>query len=810
MARAASASAPRRVADGARTMQRASSGTSLAAASRPGNGDRGSCQSIAMSRPRTPFVSVAIRVRPNFTNDAVAIWAKSTPAGEPRRRVCCHRGYLLEEYEFSRVFGPEDDNANLFQDLQGPALAASVFGGVNETLFAYGQTGSGKTHSIFGSGQEYGLLQLFVRQLFEQAEVNPGSTVHACCYEVLGESLTDLIDSKALIEEGLLQEEDVVFDELYIKTQRCHYQIVRVGSAEVCLDLLQEARLNRTSGVSSYNSDSSRSHAVVHLFVQNPTESWAENGQLGTSIGALTLVDLAGTEKEHENPSERGRKSARLLNTSLSSLNRLLRKLQTGSLDESERRQSVLNKCLWEYLRPGCGITLIFCASPLAQHRAASLSTLAMATDSKLINSTRKSQFIQIPGRQSPQQQHQPTPVASPACRGGACGKGWNGGQSWQANPPLTPPLPRGANRTPRTQNTGGGRTPSSAGTARGKVDFCLTPRTRENAVVSPTCQEPAFELNSLADVEKLCGGGDLQQGVLPAESPSQTALRSLAAQNSKLRRKLGRARARSQEHVSRVERERDQLISENVALRSECESLRALFIRQQQQQIAFWTGPFMDLMESREVGGSAAAVSAAAAAQAAAEAASVAGGSPRPTLPAPSPPRGSPPPSSSKKAVDESQETLAPACDDNCCEDSPSVVPSTTASLPENARARFLEVSTTGTSLSSLSGARGRSACGESPEVLRCERDYWRELAASLQRGLPQRVLASSGQTVSSATACKEAAGGVRQESELSTSSQRGCGSERSRSNWSDSSSSSSESVTREQRLHSSRRPPG
>ena len=28
-------------------------------------------------------------------------------------------------------------------------------------------------------------------------------------------------------------------------------------------------------------------------------------------------------------------------------------------------RQSVLNKCLWEYLRPGCGIALIFCVSPL-------------------------------------------------------------------------------------------------------------------------------------------------------------------------------------------------------------------------------------------------------------------------------------------------------------------------------------------------------------------------------------------------------------------------------------------------------------
>merc|ERR1719171_1233640 len=159
-----------------------------------------------------------------------------------------------------------------------------------------------------------------------------------------------------------------------------------------CLDLLESASASRASGQSSVNERSSRSHAVVHLFVQNPTEHGESN-----TLGALTLVDLAGAEKEHENPSVQGRKSARLLNTSLSSLNRLLRKLQTNSLDESERRQSVLNKCLWEYLRPGCGIALIFCVSPLFRHRTTSFSTLSMATASKLIHSRRKSQYIQVP-----------------------------------------------------------------------------------------------------------------------------------------------------------------------------------------------------------------------------------------------------------------------------------------------------------------------------------------------------------------------------------------------------------------------------
>jgi len=552
-----------------------------------------------------PFVSVAIRVKPSFTDETIAIWAKPVLPDETQRRVCCHRGYLLEEYEFSRVFGPEDDNEQLFHDLHGPALTASVFSGVNETLFAYGQTGSGKTHTIFGTPEEPGLLQLFVRCIFNQAEVSPGSTVHACCYEVLGDSLTDLIDAKALIEDGILQEEDVVYDELFIKTQRCRYQIVRISSLEICLNLLQDARMNRTSGVSSFNADSSRSHAIVQLFVQNPSAPGVHKGG-GTSVGALTLVDLAGTEKEHENPSERGRKSARLLNTSLSSLNRLLRKLQKGVLDESERRQSVLNKCLWEYLRPGCGIALIFCASPLLQHRTTTLSTLAMATDSKLINSHRKSQFIQLP---SPPEQPQYTPASSP-CRAATPG-------AWSAQTP--PRLPGRGVRTPMQQSVG--RTPTQSARARSE---CFTPRRgsprQANSDAGQSCKDgqwkEGFELNSLADLEQICG----------STSPQ---LQDLAVQNAKLRSKLRKTRARSQEMAYRAEHERAQLTSDNAALQRECESLRALFIRQQQQQIAFWTGPFMEMVGSRDglSCGNAAAAAAAKAAANAAQALAIVGG---------------------------------------------------------------------------------------------------------------------------------------------------------------------------------------
>jgi len=544
------------------------------------------------------LVSVAVRIRPIFghAGEKVAVWAKRPVNGEAQRRVCCNRGYLMEEYDFSRVFGPQDDNCVLFNDLRGASVTSNVFAGVNETIFAYGQTGSGKTHTIFGTrGEDAGLLQLFVRSIFDQAEISTGSTVHVCCYEILGDSLTDLLTPELLLGCGELHEEDIVYDELFIKTQRCRYQIVRVSTVGACLSLLQEARLNRRVGVSSCNAKSSRSHAVVHLFVQNP----AMDGN-SSSIGALTLVDLAGTEKEHENPSEQGRKSTRLLNTSLSSLNCLLRKLQTGALDESERRQSVLNKCLWEYLRPGCGISMIFCVNPLLRHRAITISTLAMATDSKLIQSLRKAQYVQLPGASQDVQHLAPSMPRSPRRQPVSSAR--------SASAPSTPRDLQGSELLSR--GTAPRCTPISRISLNEQTpEICMTPQPGSvcNSVGAPSSLAPSdCSAAALGSTDPFAADREmLHEPLTPEELEritgydlrSPAAVRSLALQNTKLRRKLGRARAKSQERIVHAERERHVISAHNAELQRESTSLRNLFIRQQQQQLAFWSGPFMEMV---------------------------------------------------------------------------------------------------------------------------------------------------------------------------------------------------------------------
>ena len=101
-----------------------------------------------------------------------------------------------------------------------------------------------------------------------------------------------------------------------------------------------------------------------HQKNNNSRQEWSEDSTpLGISWNPLELEDPTlpsfrvvvsfqqHLDQEHENPSEQGRKSARLLNTSLCSLNRLLRKLQARDMFLSVRVRGIEN----EWNRTGAG-----------------------------------------------------------------------------------------------------------------------------------------------------------------------------------------------------------------------------------------------------------------------------------------------------------------------------------------------------------------------------------------------------------------------------------------------------------------------
>uniref|UniRef100_A0A0G4HM17 Kinesin motor domain-containing protein n=1 Tax=Chromera velia CCMP2878 TaxID=1169474 RepID=A0A0G4HM17_9ALVE len=177
-----------------------------------------------------------------------------------------------------------------------------------------------------------------------------------------------------------------------IRGKKAQFEKATVGSWEESRHLLTAAVKSREVGRSHINSESSRSHAIfrfsVRTFFSNRT------GVAGT----LTLVDLAGSEKEHENPTQKGQGEARFINLSLVQLNRTLVRMQTGQMDDSDRRQSALNMLLHEGLREDAGCTMIFCVNPHPEQLQAARATLTMAQNCTAITRKKKLRLLGATG----------------------------------------------------------------------------------------------------------------------------------------------------------------------------------------------------------------------------------------------------------------------------------------------------------------------------------------------------------------------------------------------------------------------------
>lgn len=348
-------------------------------------------------------VKVVVRIRPPIEPSASLAYCadEADPTkllGAPLE-VCsvgqgAPRSVSVEELEFSRVVGPREDNCRVFDALGIRDLIAGVAQGYQETIFAYGQTGSGKTHTILGSaGGEPGLLQLCTTELLNlfTSISETRRYIQLTCLEIKNDDIFDLLPDKATVEGDKFQSncqdavpllEPSMHETISVKGRRTSYRKVAVWSFDEAMWLLRGAVASREVGSSTVNSESSRSHMVVRFTVKS-FATGATDFVAGGVSGSLTLVDLAGNERESSydvgSASAVRKGEAKAINLSLTHLNRMLVKMQNGQLDESDRRQCTLNMVLYESLVEECGVTMVFCIHPDRRYALSARSTLQMA-----------------------------------------------------------------------------------------------------------------------------------------------------------------------------------------------------------------------------------------------------------------------------------------------------------------------------------------------------------------------------------------------------------------------------------------------
>ena len=171
------------------------------------------------------------------------------------------------------------------------SLVTSIFEGGMATCFAYGQTGSGKTHTMGGefrgksqdcAGGIYALAAKDVFRLLASPKHAEKNLVVSCSYfEIYGGKVFDLLSGKSklkVMEDGKQQVVVVGLAEN------------EVDSVEDVLALIGNGNNLRTSGKTSANANSSRSHAVFQILLRQGVRRRPLHGK-------FSLIDLAGNER---------------------------------------------------------------------------------------------------------------------------------------------------------------------------------------------------------------------------------------------------------------------------------------------------------------------------------------------------------------------------------------------------------------------------------------------------------------------------------------------------------------------------------
>ncbi|XP_041757154.1 kinesin-like protein KIF2A isoform X3 [Coregonus clupeaformis] len=206
---------------------------------------------------------------------------------EPKQKVDLTRYLENQTFRFDYAFDDSTTNEMVYRFTARP-LVETIFERGMATCFAYGQTGSGKTHTMGGdfSGKNQdcskGIYALAARDVFVMLKKpcykKLDLQVYATFFEIYSGKVFDLLNGKAklrVLEDGKQQVQVVGLHERDVKCTEEVLKLIEVGNS--C----------RTSGQTSANAHSSRSHAVFQIILRRK----------GKMHGKFSLIDLAGNER---------------------------------------------------------------------------------------------------------------------------------------------------------------------------------------------------------------------------------------------------------------------------------------------------------------------------------------------------------------------------------------------------------------------------------------------------------------------------------------------------------------------------------
>ncbi|RHW70948.1 Kinesin-13 4b [Trypanosoma brucei equiperdum] len=286
----------------------------------------------AVARTRGGRIRVVVRKRPLPPDeegcDCVSMDPPNVKVAVRKQRVDLTEYADVNDFTFDDAFGEDKHNEHVFDSCCKELLETTLQGG-SASCFAYGQTGSGKTHTMLGNSGERGLYILAAAAIFSSLEKD--QEVYASLYEIYCNSLFDLLNNRSPV---VVREDH---------NRRMHITGLTwhaVTSAEELQLLINSGADQRSTGSTTANERSSRSHAVLTIQVRDRGDN--------RFCGTLNLVDLAGSERAADTATNdrQTRQEGAEINKSLLALKECIR-----ALDEKKKHVPFRGSKLTEILR---------------------------------------------------------------------------------------------------------------------------------------------------------------------------------------------------------------------------------------------------------------------------------------------------------------------------------------------------------------------------------------------------------------------------------------------------------------------------
>ncbi|KAF5742558.1 Armadillo/beta-catenin repeat family protein / kinesin motor family protein isoform 1 [Tripterygium wilfordii] len=336
-------------------------------------------------------VRVAVRLRPRNAEDILsdadfADFVELQP--ELKRLKLRKNNWSSESYRFDEVFTETASQKRIYEVVAKPVVE-SVLSGYNGTVMAYGQTGTGKTYTLGRLGKDDASERGIMVRAFEDIIANTSPTsdsVEVSYLQLYMESVQDLLAPE---KTNLPIHEDPKTGEVSLAGA----EVVKIRDLDHFLELLQIGEANRHAANTKLNTESSRSHAILMVYVRRYIHENAQdqiafqekdtrlNSCGGTDLpvirkSKLLIVDLAGSERLDKSGFEGHlMEEAKFINLSLTSLGKCINALAENS-PHIPTRDSKLTRLLRDSFGGAARTSLIVTIGPSARHHGETTSTI--------------------------------------------------------------------------------------------------------------------------------------------------------------------------------------------------------------------------------------------------------------------------------------------------------------------------------------------------------------------------------------------------------------------------------------------------